>query len=350
MRKSLRLAVAVIAAGLSFVGVAPGTAMAVPMAPVDNGQRIWSVRPATSKGLPDSRTHFTLQGAPGTSFIDNMLVTNLSKATVSFNVYGTDAYNTATGAFDLLPFDRKPVDIGSWIHFSTPLVTIAAGKSLAIPFTVVIPASATPGDHAGGVVVSLTTKTGQTGVNLDSRVAVRVYLRVPGNLRPSLSVGNISAHFHGVGSPLGHGSVTMSYTVSNPGNIRLRSSAKITIKNAFGQTLGTYTPTDLPELLPGGSATFTASFKHIFPYGPLTASVALTPYPDPQQPIGQAVPKTQTSGYFWAIGWLLVILVILLLLILVGLWLLRRRRVLRRIDAAMLAARKDALETVGAVQ
>lgn len=344
-RTSLLLA---LVAALVFVGIAPGAAMATPpQPPVDDGQRIWSVRPATLAGLPDSRTHFTLQGTPGTSFVDTVLVTNLSKAIVSFNVYGTDAYNTPTGAFDLLAFSRKPVDLGSWIHFAQPLVTIPAGKSVALPFTVAIPATATPGDHAGGVVVSLTTKSAQAGVNLDSRVAVRVYLRVPGDLRPSLSVSGISTHYHGVGAPLGHGSVSMSYTVSNPGNIRLQSHATITIKNVFGQTLGTFTPPDLPELLPGGSATFSASFQHIFPYGPLTATVTLTPFPDPQQPVGQAVPKTASSGYFWAMPWLLLLVVLIILLIGIALWLMRRRRVLGRIDAAMLAARNDALETVG---
>jgi hypothetical protein len=338
-----------LVATLALIGIVPTPAMATP--PVkDDGQRIWSVRPATLAGKPDDRTHFTLQGTPGSTLVDTMLVTNLSKATVSFNVYGTDAYNTPTGAFDLLAFDRHPIDIGSWIHFAQPIVTIAAGKSLAVPFNVVLPPTATPGDHAGGVVVSLASNSSTPGVNLDSRVAVRVYLRVPGDLRPSLAVTAVSANYHGKNVPFADGSATMSYTVTNPGNIRLRSKVTLEIKNAFGQTLAKLTPPDLPELLPSGTASFKASFTGIPAEGPLTANVTLAPYPDPLQPIGQKVPTVTKSGYFWAMPWTLLLIILLLLVILIGAWILRRRVLLRRIDTAMAAARRDALETVGASQ
>jgi hypothetical protein len=323
-------------------------AHAAPAQAPGTGNRIWSVRPAAPSGAPDNRTHFTLQGTPGSVIHDNVLVTNLSQVTVSFGVYATDAFNTASGQFDLLPANRKPVDIGSWLTFSRSIVTIGAGKSVPIAFTVSIPASATPGDHSGGVVVSLSAPGTGPGVKLDSRVAVRLYLRVPGNLRPRLDVDAVNAQYHGVSSPFGHGRVTVTYHVTNTGNIRLQSHTALTVKSPFGSTLAHLPATTLPELLPGGSATFSATFDHVFPAGPLTVSVGLAPLADPLQPVGQKIPATTRSGYTWAMPWTLLLLIAILLLLGGGFWWLRHRRVLARIDSAMAVARADALTPEGA--
>ena len=55
------------------------------------------------------------------------MVTNSSQVAAKFDIYATDAFNTSTGAFDLLPAAKKPVDIGSWVQF--PANTIEMSDS-----------------------------------------------------------------------------------------------------------------------------------------------------------------------------------------------------------------------------
>src|SRR4051812_49793088 len=86
--------------------------------PVDDGNRAWSVRPATADGKPDKRTHYTLQGAAGGNVAQHVLVTNASKVRASFVIYGTDAFNTSTRAVDLLPPAAKATDIRSLVQVS----------------------------------------------------------------------------------------------------------------------------------------------------------------------------------------------------------------------------------------
>lgn len=292
-------------------------------APADNGQRSWAIRPATND-KPDHRTHLTLQATPGTTLKDQVLVTNDSKVEATFNLYGTDAFNTPTGAFDLLPAASKPVDIGTWLSFPAASVTIPAGGSVVVPFTIAVPASASPGDHTGGVVVSLITGT---KVRVDTRVAVRLYLRVAGFLRPTLAVQNVSADYRGSGNPFGKGRVTVTYTVTNPGNIRLRSHPKVSVKAWYGSALAHVSDPDLPELLPGQHATFTAVLDRVFPAGPLDVKVDLQPYPDKEQPVGQAVPAASGGTTVWAVSWVLLLMVVVLLLAIgVLVWFLIRRR------------------------
>lgn len=320
--------------------VVPGPAYA---APKDDGVRSWSLRPAGPDGKPDSRTHFTLQSELNQKVSDKALLTNQSKVPVAFNVYGTDAFNTAKGDFDLLSAAKRPVDIGAWMTFPGRVVTVPAGKTVVIPFTIAVPPNASPGDHVGGVVASLADVSGGDRVNVDTRVALRVYLRVPGLLRPLLSISNVGANFHAVTNPFGKGKATVRYTVDNPGNIRLRAHVTITVKSAFGTTLAKVTPPDLPELLPNGNVTFTTEVGRIFPAGPVTVQIGLAPLPDPQQPVGQAIAPVSASGSLWAISWTLASLIVLVILLALSVWLMLRRRLRSRLDRAMLAAREEAL-------
>jgi Bacterial protein of unknown function (DUF916) len=340
-----RVAVVVLAAALMPLALSPAAALAAPNpsptpaaggstapgassgtpAVADDGERAWSVRPATDKGEPDHRTHFTLQGGPGDTVTDYILISNASKVAATFDVYATDAFNTSAGAFDLLPAAKNPVDLGAWITFPTQQVKLDAGASVAMAFKIAVPANAAPGDHAGGVVVALSTGT---DVRLDTRVATRVYLRVPGFLRPVLSVQYVQPTYAGVTNPFGGGKLSVAYTVANTGNIRLQSHPTVTVKSAiFGTKLGEVKPADLAELLPGQHVEYHATIDGVFPAGPLTVTVDLKPFADPEQPVGQTIGDFSGSATVWAVPWLLLLLIVVLLGFgFAAVWTIRRRR------------------------
>ncbi|TGJ94378.1 hypothetical protein DLJ96_19990, partial [Actinotalea fermentans ATCC 43279 = JCM 9966 = DSM 3133] len=83
------------------------------------------------------------------------------------DVYASDGVVTADGQFDLLPAGATPVDGGAWITLGegdtagpTQRVEVAAESSVTVPFTVAVPADATPGDHPAGVVAALARPEG----------------------------------------------------------------------------------------------------------------------------------------------------------------------------------------------
>jgi hypothetical protein len=332
----LRLAVAALTVAATLA--APAVARAAPAAPGDDGTRVWSARPADSGGRPDRRTHYTLQAAPKDTVNEQVLVTNSSKVAATFRIYATDAFNTPDGAYDLLAEEKKPVDVGAWVSFPAPTVTIPAGASVPVPFRIAVPAGATPGDHAGGVVVSVTSGT---EVKLDTRVAVRLYLRIAGFLRPTLAVQGVQATYRGVGNPFGKGGVDVTYTVVNTGNIRLRGHPKASASSSwFGTAYGRVTPPDLPELLPGQRATFHAQLDGVFPAGPVDVKVELQPFPDPEQPVGQKIAAASATATIWALSWRLVLLIVVVLLLIAGVvaYLLVRRARTRAAERERAAA------------
>ena len=296
----------------------------------------WAVQPSTVKG-PDGRSTFTWSSVkPRTVLHDYVGVSNLSDRPVTFQVYATDAFVTSTGGLDLLPAASKPTDIGTWVKVLHRTIQVPAHARVNEPFTVTVPANATPGDHTGGMIASI-LKQGQ--VKVDQRIAVPIYLRVNGPLHPILSIESTSTSFHGTVNPVGGGGTNVSYTVHNTGNVRLTGTQTVTVTGLFGVTLATVHPKPLLQLLPGDSFRVTTHLSGVFPAGPLTVHIRVIPVPvnGLRNATGAALPAVSRSVGMWALPWPQLVLLILLLAGGFGVWWWQRRRRSRH-SAALAAA------------
>jgi hypothetical protein len=309
----------------------------------------WAVQPATATGQDRSRTLFTYGVVkPGSTVVDHVEIVNYSTVPAAFSIYGTDATGTAaSGALLLLSPQKKPTDIGAWVHFpggAQQLSTIiGAGKAIIEQFTIKVPPQATPGDHTGGLAAAVTfTHENSAGVVVTEnyRIAVPLELRVPGALRTALQVQSISTGFSDPLNPFGTGAATVSYTVANTGNVRLTGTQTVTVTGPFGQKVS-LKPPKLPTILPGDSIRVTTQAHGLFPAGPMTASIAVTPgWPQNTLPVSTNLLAATVSASLFAMPWSLLGLILLLVAIGVGIWFyLRYRRRLRRAELAAVAAR-----------
>lgn len=317
------------------------------------GQISWSVTPASATG-PDSRVVFSYADVkPGSTISDHVAVINRSRQNVSFTLYATDATGTtARNGLILLPAAAKPVDIGSWASFprhgARLSVIIPARTGVVEAFTLAVPHNATPGDHTGGMIASVAFQRknalGQV-VTLDERVADPIELRVAGPLHAALRVESISAGFNSTLNPFGDGSATVSYTVANTGNVRLTGSQVVSVTGPFG-IAAKLRPTRLPVVLNGDSIRLTVRAAGLYPAGPLSAHVHISPAnPPAAAPIPEPVAATSGSASLFAVPWPLIGLLILLVGGGIGGWQAWRWR-RRRLAAALVAVAEHArLET-----
>ncbi len=324
---------------------APG-AVAPPVAP---GSISWAVQPSSASG-PDGRRSFSYDRLkPGTLVRDYVAVTNFSAMPVTFELYATDAFNNASGSLDLLPATQKPTDIGSWVSDLKKTITLAPNARANEPFTLTIPKTATPGDHAGGFIASVTV-AGQdnagTVVKVDRRLAVPLNLRVDGPLTAAVTIESVSSAYHDTVNPIGGGTVDMQYTVHNTGNIRLNLTQDVVAKGLFGlTTVGRAQAPPLTDLLPGATYTATVHLSDVFPLGPMTMHVRAVPsQPAGVPPLSSQLAAVSFSVSMWATPWLvLLILVLLIGGFFVGRWVLRIRRSRRQralADAVEIARRQ----------
>jgi hypothetical protein len=272
----------------------------------------------------DARAAFSYTGVePGAQIADYVAVTNESQHAQAFAVYASDAYTTKAGAYDLLPTGRRTTKAGAWIRLAKASLNLAPGRQAIIRFTVTVPSYTPPGDYSAGIVAQITLP-GANGGKADERIGARVYVRVAGQLRPALGVSGLLISYQGNANPAGGGTATVTYTITNTGNVRLGSAQRVTVSGWFGSA--TVDPPSLAQLLPGNSIAVRARVPDIWPAGPLTATVTLTAM-SVAGTTSPPVPVTDQSSSLFEFPWpQLAALVLLTLLGLAAWWGVRRRR------------------------
>lgn len=216
----------------------------------------WSVSPADATGTADGRTRLEVALDPGKATTEHVTVANASTTEQTFKVYGADAFNTATGGYDLLAAGVASTDAGSWVAVDHGTVTVPALSAATVAVTVTVPAGATPGDHAAGVVVSRAQPASDAkGVLIDSRVAVRLSVRVAGALTPALEVEDVHVTYTPSWVPFAGSDAHVSYRVHNKGNVTVVGEPRLRVDGPFGTVLGRLSPSlpGRPPCAPGRS-------------------------------------------------------------------------------------------------
>jgi hypothetical protein len=271
----------------------------------------WALAPTgRDPSQPSSRIYLSYDLAPSSQLSDSVTLWNYSNVQLTFQIYATDAFNTPKGAFDLLTGDKTPSDAGAWVKLPQPNITAAARSKIDIPFTLTVPPNARPGDHAGAILAANQVQgAGPDGkvVALDRRTGSRLYIRVGGPLHPALVIDNVRTVYHSSVNPLG-GSLDVTYTVRNAGNVRLSAHREVEGSGPFGIAKKSRKPADVPELLPNNAVTLRQHFSGMAAL--LRASGAVRLQPFSAAPDVKVDSPVRRAGRTWAIPWIIVILLL----------------------------------------
>ena len=363
-----------LATGLLMTAVMASAAIVAPAAIAGPANGVppagisFTAQGATPKGS-DGRYQFVYNNVtPGTTIKDWVELYNLSPASEPFQVYATDATGTTlTNSLVYLKVGSQPSDVGSWVAFyespTKPGVTTAsfvlgAKRGIIEPFTITVPSNARPGDHTGGVAAEIAViHSGPNGeqVTQFDRIVLPVLLRVTGPLKAGIQVQSVSTSYSNPVNPFGPGSATISYSVLNTGNVRISGTQLVKVSGLFAQSA--VTPPHLPTILPGDSVRITTKVGGLYPAGPFTATVTVTPDASKSAlpaSISATLKSSSQSASFFAVPWALIVVIILLAGLGYGTYRLLRWRARQRVAvmrAVAAQARKDAekaLATQGA--
>jgi hypothetical protein len=318
-RALLRVAVMMLLAALGLVGMQAGTAAA------DNNVP-WTVS-TTANSFGTDRQNFSYTLNPGGQLQDGLVVVNHGTTPLDLAVYAADGFTTDQGQLDLRTRDANATGVGAWVHADRDHVKLRPGESAEVPFTITVPASATPGDHLGGIVTSLTQADKATGMDVDRRLAVRIRLRVGGELKPSLSVEDLKVHYSGTPNPFGKGDATVSYTIHNTGNTILAARPATSISGPFGRwQVRSGQVDDSPQLLPGDTWKVSVPVHRVTPAVRLAGTVAVVPLLTDAAGSTSPLTTVETTTHTWTIPWALLLILVALCGLVVGGLAFRRRR------------------------
>jgi len=339
----------------SFAGVGGGS-----QAFADAADVTFGVQPSTATG-PDGRERFDFNVAPSTVISDWVAVTNSSTSEITVRLVGEDATTDyGSGEFTLVGTDVPSTDIGAWTSVNGEastcpditadqaqacLPTLGAavrlqpGEQANVPFTLTVPADATPGDHAGGIAaIYTTTQPGSDGIStpVEVHVGTRVYLRVDGPVSPGMTMSGLVSGYDGGWNPF-DGTARVSFDLANAGNSRVSAATSVVVKGPFGLGRHEWQLADTKNLMPGKTAHITADLEGVPAWLLLFADVTVTPLAADGTAASDPLPDAVTASTMtWAVPWtILGAIVVVAGVVLLVRW---RRRERRLLDEALAAA------------
>lgn len=306
-----------------------------PQGSEDENRVTFGVQPASGDGELDARAFFQYGLSPGSTVFDSVGIVNYGPTPVTLEVYGTDAFANEEGSFSIPRTTDTPIDVGSWISLGDGVTSVevpAAGASpgkVVLPVTIEVPQNASPGDHAGSVMAvlrSLGENPESQDVELEQRVASRVYVRVAGELVPGLSITDISTEYESPSLPWQPGRLRVEYVVTNSGNARLGvAPPEATLTAPFDVFERSATGEGLQELLPAGTYVVTHDFEDVWPLFRLrlglTANAVAAPGLE-EVTVPPVIATVAVTVIPWA--WLVALGVLVVVIVLL-VWLRRRR-------------------------
>ena len=337
------------AAGLAVVVALNLFAAPAGIAHAAEGDVTWSVRTASNQFGAD-RTGYNYAVSPGGVIDDALVVVNNGDTPLDLGVYAADGYTTDSGQFDLLVAGAESVGIGTWVSGTGDSVSVAPGESTEFPFSLAVPANATPGDYSGGIVTSLTQADDANGVNVDRRLGIKINLRVGGDLAPSLAIENMNIGWGGGLNPFAGGEATLSYTLHNTGNAVLATQQATSLTGPFGWlATDTGTMDAPPQLLPGERWAVSVPVSDVPASFLLFASATVVPIVLDASGSTTDLDAVTAKSIGLALPWMLLLIVLVLAALVVLALGQRRRRLTQakdREDARVTEAVELALERV----
>jgi len=236
----------------------------------------WTVAPAdTSFGSGRQDFRYTLN--PGASLQDAVAIFNT----------GTAPLEVTLRAGDGVP----------GLELSQEAVTVPAGETAEVPFTLALPQDAKPGDRLGDIVASAGGSEAEVPVNL----------RVGGPLTPSLAVEDVHVEYSG-------GDATVEYTLHNTGNAILAARQTVSVSGPLGTFKSKRTvPVESPSLAPGARWEGSQAVADVKPALRLTASVSALPLLTDEAGSVAPLKEVKASGHGWAIPLLPIVAVVVLI-------------------------------------
>jgi len=306
-------------------GAAPVASSAAPAAPPTGA--VFAIAPVSAANVVSPRTSFDYDVRPGQQLVDSFRVDNFSSTPQAFELWPADAYDTAVGGFALRPVGWHNTGVGSWVTLPVGSFTVPAHTATTFTFGLRVPANATPGEYAGGIVAldvsaPAAATSGAAQVTVHHGAGVAMFVRVQGPLHPSVALGalDVRAEQPLFGWLAGGSGADVRVTVRNTGNTIVRGVASARVVDGFGRTVKRFPAVRVSDLLPGNRAVITEPRWQPLPlFGAQHVQVRF---------VAAGIRPASASTTFWVVPW-----TALALLALAGggavAWVVRRRRVRR---------------------
>ncbi|MCA9397897.1 hypothetical protein KC573_03630, partial [candidate division WWE3 bacterium] len=192
-----------------------------------------SINPSDIHALTVSPVRMELSADPGQTITKDIKLINEQAEQRTF--YVSYENFTAQGETGKPEFTGGTEDLATWIQAPSQ-VTLQPGESRTIPITLSVPQNADPGGHFSAIFWGTNPPSDDDSqIAIGGRLGILILLEVSGDINESGSViefGIIDNKTILTTLPL-----ELFYRFQNTGNVRLKPSGEVTVKNIFGSVI-----------------------------------------------------------------------------------------------------------------
>ncbi len=204
-------------------------------------------------------------------------ITNISSEEKTFYLIKRDIQTLSPEGFPVFSMGGEATgfEISSWIKTTDKPIILGAGRTKEVPFSIVVPANATPGGHFGGLFAALTPgRPEKTGIAVGYQVGTLISLRVSGDV---VEEAQIRSFFTGA-TVYSRPKIDLSAKIENLGNVLIRPHGILEIFDPFDREEAILNVNDeAAAVFPKTIREFTTSWesKKLL-FGPYKATISLT--------------------------------------------------------------------------
>jgi predicted secreted protein len=225
LRRALR------ASGLLLIGLVACLASLTAATAQAQGQAGVSISPALIEEPLD----------PGAKKEYTVTIKNLNDYEQKFYLSTQDIVDVQDGGTPVFAdgsLEKTGMELAGWISLGVTEITLPAGVSERVTFTLQVPGDATPGSHFGSVFISVDApEIAQSGASIGYQVANIISIRITGDANEGANIRQFSTEkfFHGSKN------VNFEARIENTGNVLVRPTGPVEIFNMLGKKVDTIT-------------------------------------------------------------------------------------------------------------
>ncbi len=286
-------------------------------------------QPAPAQGIQISPVLIDLNADQGKNYTLKLTVTNVAATDLNLTMSVNDfRAKDETGDPAIIPDDESDASF-SFRQWVTPIApfSLKPKESRAVNVMVNVPNNAEAGGHYGVIRFNGSLPGGDANVGIAASVGSLVLTRVSGDITEQLEVEGFFVEKGGKqGGFFESSPFTIVERLKNTGNIHVKPTGTLTVKNMLGKVVETQPINNPPgNVLPDSTRRFQQDINKKWMFGKYTASMEVAYGTN-----GQVLNATTT---FWVVPFKLIFIVLLTLLVVILLTRVLVKRHNRRVIA-----------------
>ena len=201
--------------------------------------RVGTVHAANDAGVSISPAIIEETIQPGTTKEYSVAIQNQNNYEQIFYVSTKNIVDVEDGGvpvFSSNQLEKTGMELTDWIKLSIDKITLPPGATQQLNFSVEVPTDAPPGSHFGSIFISVDPPDiKESGAAVAYQVANIISLRVAGEANEVANIRQFSTNSFFYGTK----NVDFSVRIENEGNVLVRPSGPLEIKNMLGQKVDT---------------------------------------------------------------------------------------------------------------